>query len=171
MSVASQSGSALLSRAAVIATAMMFGLSYSLSAALIALDLAGQGHSETLIGANVAMHAVGVLLTAMILPKIVARLGLRRLVILALLLAAAVLVAFPALPFLWLWFLLRVLLGASSEVLFVLSETWTNSLSTEETRARWMATYTAALSVGFALGPIILSLVGLRGSRLTLLAR
>lgn len=156
-------GAALLSRAAVIATAMMFGLSYSLSAALIALDLAGQGHSETLIGANVAMHAVGVLLTAMILPRIVARVGLRRLVILALVLAAAVLVAFPALPFLWVWFGLRVLLGASSEVLFVLSETWTNSLSSEETRARSMAVYTAALSVGFALGPIILSLVGPSG--------
>lgn len=156
-------GAALLSRAAVIATAMMFGLSYSLSAALIALDLAGQGHSETLIGANVAMHAVGVLLTAMILPRIVARVGLRRLVILALVLAAAVLVAFPALPFLWVWFGLRILLGASSEVLFVLSETWTNSLSSEETRARSMAVYTAALSVGFALGPIILSLVGPSG--------
>lgn len=156
-------GAALLSRAAVIATAMMFGLSYSLSAALIALDLAGQGHSETLIGANVAMHAVGVLLTAMILPRIVARVGLRRLVILALVLAAAVLAAFPALPFLWVWFGLRILLGASSEVLFVLSETWTNSLSSEETRARSMAVYTAALSVGFALGPIILSLVGPSG--------
>jgi MFS family permease len=163
VSDASQSGSALLSRAAVIATAMMFGLSYSLSAALIALDLAGRGHSESLIGANVAMHAVGVLLTALVLPKIVARVGLRRLVILALLLAAAVLVAFPALPFLWLWFVLRVLLGASSEILFVLSETWTNSLSSEETRARSMAVYTASLSIGFALGPIILSLVGHTG--------
>lgn len=63
------------------------------------------------------MHAVGVLLTAMVLSKIVARFGLRRLVILALLLAAAVLVAFPALPFPRLWFVLRVLLGAPSEVL------------------------------------------------------
>lgn len=153
----------LFSRVAVIATAMMFGLTYSLSTALIALDLAARGLSETLIGANVAMHAVGVLVTALVLPRIVARFGARRLVIGALLLAALVLMSFPALPFVWLWFPLRIVLGASSEILFVLSETWTNSLSTEDSRARWMAGYTAAISIGFALGPVILSVIGSGG--------
>ncbi|AWK88243.1 MFS transporter [Azospirillum thermophilum] len=167
----------LFSRGAVILIAMMFGLTYSLSAALIALDLVARGLSETMIGANVAMHAVGVLATAMVLPRIVARVGMRRLVILALVLAALVLAAFPAAPFLWLWFPLRFLLGTSSEILFVLSETWTNSLSTEDTRARSMAAYTAALSVGFAVGPLILSVIGstgytpyLLGSAITLAA-
>ncbi len=153
----------LFSRAAVIATAMMFGLTYSLSAALIALALVAQGLSETLIGANAAMHAVGVLITAMILPRIVAIFGIRRLVVLALLLGATALAAFPVLPFIWLWFVLRLLLGMASEVLFVLSEAWTNSLSTESTRARAMAAYTAALSIGFALGPLILSVIGSTG--------
>lgn len=160
MSIAAPVRPDLLSRAAVIAVALMFGLSYSLSAALIALDLAKLGASESLIGANVAMHAVGVLLTAMVLPKLVVRTGIRWLVLFALGLAAVVLLAFPMLPFLWLWFPLRILLGVSSEILFVLSETWTNSLATEATRARAMAVYTAALSVGFALGPALLSVLG-----------
>ena len=77
--------------------------------------------------------------------------------------AALLMLAFPALPFLWLWFVLRLLLGAASEVLFVLSETWLNALSAEESRARAMAAYTTALSLGFALGPLILSLVGTDG--------
>jgi len=153
----------LFSRAAVIAMAAMFGLTYSLSAALIALDLSARGLSETLIGANAAMHAVGVLVTAMILPRIVALFGIRRLAILALVAAAAVLAAFPATPVIWLWFVLRLALGMASEILFVLSEAWTNSLSTEETRARTMAAYTAALSIGFALGPLILTAVGFSG--------
>ncbi|WP_428028885.1 MFS transporter [Ancylobacter sp.] len=154
----------LFSRAAVIATAMMFGLTYSLSAALIALDLTARGLSETMIGANAAMHAVGVLVTAMLLPRIVAYFGIRRLVIIALVGAALVLSAFPAIPLIWLWFPLRLVLGMMSEILFVLSEAWTNSLSTEATRARAMAAYTAALSVGFALGPLILSMVGSSGA-------
>lgn len=158
-----ESGGDLLSRGAVIATAMMFGLTYSLSAALIALDLAKQNLDETLIGANAAMHALGVLIMAFLLPRIVAAVGVRRLIILALVLSAVVLAAFPATP-VWLWFPLRVLLGAASEVMFVLSETWTNSLSSEATRARAMAAYTAALSVGFALGPLILSVVGSSGA-------
>lgn len=163
MTVIASGSSNLLSRGAVIATAMMFGLTYSLSAALIALDLAEQGWSEAVIGANAAMHAVGILATAMVLPRMVAAFGVRRLVLMALVLAAITLVGFPLLPLIWLWFPLRFVLGVASETLFVLSETWINSLSTEETRARAMATYTAALSVGFALGPLILSFIGTEG--------
>ncbi|MEW6257604.1 MAG: MFS transporter [Pseudomonadota bacterium] len=161
---ATTSGANILSRGAVIATAMMFGLTYSLSAALIALDLAERGLSEAAIGANAAMHAVGILATAMVLPRIVAMVGARKLIMLALAVAAVTLMGFPFAPYVWLWFPLRFVLGAASETLFVLSETWINSLSTEETRARAMATYTAALSVGFAMGPLILSLIGTAGA-------
>lgn len=153
----------LLSRAAVIATAMIFGLTYSLSAALIALDLAERGMSEALIGTNAAMHAVGVLATALVLPRLVGVFGVRGLILSSLVLAAVTMMAFPLMPVVWLWFPLRFFLGAASESLFVLSETWINSLSTEQTRARAMAAYTAALSVGFALGPLILSIVGTGG--------
>jgi MFS family permease len=156
-------GSTLWSRAAVIMAAMIFGLTYSLSAALIALDLAERGSSDTFIGANAAMHAVGVLAMAFVLPRFAARVGMRRMVIGALAVAAVVLVLFPAVPSIWLWFPLRIVLGAASETLFVMSETWLNSLSTDATRARAMAAYTAALSVGFALGPLTLSLVGTQG--------
>lgn len=155
--------SALLARGAIIATAMIFGLTYSLSAALIALDLAEKGLDETMIGANAAMHAVGVLAMAFLLPRLAAFVGVRRAVVGALASAALLLLAFPALPVLWLWFALRALLGAASEILFVLSETWLNALSSEESRARAMAAYTAALSVGFALGPLILSATGTDG--------
>ncbi|WP_018388453.1 MFS transporter [Ancylobacter sp. FA202] len=163
MTVPTSGRSTLLSQAAVIATASMFGLTYSLSAGLIAFGLADQGWGEAVIGANAAMHAAGVIIVALLLPRIVPFFGMRRLVLLALVTAGVVLAAFPVLPFIALWFLLRLLLGMASEVLFVLSETWTNSLSREETRARVMAAYTAALSIGFAAGPFILSLVGTTG--------
>ncbi|TDT89584.1 putative MFS family arabinose efflux permease [Azorhizobium sp. AG788] len=153
----------LVSRAAVILTATMFGLTYSLSAPLIALDLAQRGLSDGLIGANAAMHAVGVLITALILPRLVAKLGPRLLILGSLAASAAVLVAFSQVSAIWLFFVLRVLLGMSAEALFVLSETWINALSTEETRARAMAVYTAALSLGLALGPTILSVLGAQG--------
>ncbi len=161
---ARQQAAHLASRAAVIMTATVFGLTYSLSAALIAIDLAEMGLGEALIGANAAMHAVGVLGMAFLLPKLTASLGMRRAVVSGLAVAAAILPLFPAMPVFWLWFPLRVFLGAASETLFVLSETWLNALSSEETRARSMGVYTAALSVGFALGPVILSLVGTDGA-------
>lgn len=158
------SSSNILSRAAVISTAAMFGLTYSLSAPLIALHMARQGASETMIGMNAAMHAVGVLITALLLPRLVARLGPRRLILLSLAASACVLVVFGLIPNIWLWFPLRLLLGMAAEALFVVSETWINALSTENTRARAMAAYTAALALGLALGPLILSLVGAEGT-------
>ncbi|WP_234051773.1 MULTISPECIES: MFS transporter [unclassified Xanthobacter] len=156
-------GGHILARAAVIATAAVFGLTYSLSAPLVALGLAQHGVSQTVIGANAAMHAVGVLVTALLLPRMVARFGARRIIIGSLGLSTLTLMAFPAVPSIWLWFPLRLVLGMAAEALFVTSETWINALSTESTRARAMAAYTAALSVGLALGPFILSLVGSGG--------
>lgn len=158
------SSSDILSRAAVIATAAMFGLTYSLSAPLIAMNMAREGASETLIGMNAAMHAIGVLITALLLPRLVAKLGPRRLILLSLAASACVLVVFGLIPNIWLWFPLRLLLGMAAEALFVVSETWINALSTENTRARAMAAYTAALALGLALGPLILSLVGAEGT-------
>lgn len=154
----------ILARGAVIATAMVFGLTYSLTAPLIAFDLAERGFGETMIGANAAMHAIGVLVTATVLPRLVAGLGPRRLIFVSIGLSAATLCAFPLVPLVWLWFPLRILLGMAAEALFVTSETWINAFSTEATRARSMAAYTAALSVGLALGPLILSFVGTDGA-------
>ncbi|MEO9214348.1 MAG: MFS transporter [Rhodanobacter sp.] len=150
----------LFSLALVIGTATIFGLTYGLSAPLIALNLAQRGHGEALIGLNAAMHAVGVLLIAPVLPKLAVRFGARPLIITALLVSAGVLVLFPLLQWVALWFPLRILLGAAAEVLFVLSETWTNQFSRPQSRGRTMAIYTAALSLGFAGGPAILALVG-----------
>ena len=60
----------LLSTAAVIVAATIFGLSYSLSAPLIAMSLGASGHSGSYIGLNAAMHALGVLLIAPVMPTL-----------------------------------------------------------------------------------------------------
>ncbi len=150
----------LLSSIAVIAAASIFGLTYGLSAPLIAVDLAARGAGEFLIGLNAAMHAVGVLSIALFLPRLAARFGALRLIVAALVLSALTLLAFPLTPGIAFWFLLRVLLGVAAETLFVLTETWTNDLSLAHLRGRMMAVYTASLSLGFAGGPAILSFVG-----------
>lgn len=163
LSAASETGT-LISRIAVILTVAMFGLTYSLSAPLIALEMVAKGASQTLVGANAAMHAIGVLVVALMLPGVVSKVGPRFLILLSLVVSAAVLLAIALVDNIWLWFPLRLLLGMAAEALFVLSETWINALSTESTRARFMAIYTAALSLGLALGPLLLSLIGSHGT-------
>lgn len=149
---------------AVILTAAIFGLTYGLSAPLIALQFDAAGWGAVAIGLNAAMHALGVLLIAPVLPAITARLGVMWTAWVALGGAAVTLLLFPAVPVLWLWFPLRLVLGISSETLFVVSETWVNRITSEYTRARSMAAYTASLSLGFAVGPLFISLIGSTGS-------
>lgn len=146
--------------AAVILTAAIFGLTYGLSAPLIALELAEAGYSESLIGANSAMYAIGVLLAAPYLPRLAQRLGFARLAKGALIASGGLFVFFPLAPFLWIWFPLRAALGAASETLFVVSETWLNQIAGEKNRGRMIALYMTALSCGTAIGPAILALVG-----------
>lgn len=153
-------GRHLISIGAVIAAATVFGLTYSLSSPLIAVSLKARGYSDTFIGVNAAMHAVGVLLVAPVLPWLAARLGARKLTVAALLLAALALLLFVVWSRAWAWFPLRVLLGIAAEALFVMSETWANVLSDESSRGRTMAIYTAALSLGMMLGPAVLSYLG-----------
>jgi len=156
-----------LSMAAVIAAATTFGLTYSLTAPLIAMSLMVRGYSSLFIGMNAAMHAVGVLLAAPMLPGLAARLGTRQLTVMALAVSAVLLVFFRLWPLVWLWFPLRIALGAAAEVLFVMSETWTNVLSDERSRGRTMAIYTAALSFGMVLGPTLLSELGVSNRAFT----
>ncbi len=149
--------------ASLVATGMIFGLTYGLSAPLLALTLTQMGYDQGFVGANAAMHAVGVLLVAPLLPRLAWRLGPKLPITAALLVAALTLALFPVMPAVWLLFPLRLLLGVASETMFVMSETWLNHLSDEASRTRTIATYTAALSVGFALGPVILTTVGTEG--------
>lgn len=150
--------------ASLVATAMIFGLTYGLSAPLLSLALVRMGYSEGIVGANAAMHAVGVLLIAPFLPALAWRTGPKLPITASLLGAAAVLALFPQMPSIWLWFPLRIMLGLASETMFVMSETWLNQLCSEKTRTRTIAIYTAALSLGFALGPMILTVVGTEGT-------
>jgi MFS family permease/uncharacterized membrane protein HdeD (DUF308 family) len=155
--------STISTMASLVATAMIFGLTYGLSAPLLALNLTQMGFGKSFVGVNAAMHAVGVLIMAFLLPTLAWRVGPKLPIAAALLAAAAILALFPVMPSIWLWFPLRIALGAASETMFVMSETWLNQLAEDKNRTLTMAIYTAALSLGFALGPVILAVVGTKG--------
>jgi MFS family permease len=144
----------------VHAAAAVFGLAYGLSAPLISLALHERGITESVIGANAAMYALGVLAMAPRLPGLITRWGSWPLLVLGLLVVALTLPLFWLLPWIGAWFVLRFLLGVGSETVLVLTETWVSSSSEEARRSTNIAVYTASLSAGFAIGPAILSVLG-----------
>ncbi|MCS3404543.1 MULTISPECIES: MFS transporter [Pantoea] len=141
----------------VIICVAIFGLTYGLSAPLIATRLQDNGFSESYIGLNAAMQAIGVFAVAPFIPRLFQRFHPRLLLGTSLAAVAVIMLLFTCLPFIY-WFGLRLALGIFSEIIMVLTETWINDATVEQARARTMAWYTAGISTGFACGPLILTL-------------
>jgi MFS family permease len=124
---------------------------------LIATRLQDNGFSESYIGLNAAMQAIGVFAVAPFIPRLFQRFHPRLLLGTSLAAVAVIMLLFTCLPFIY-WFGLRLALGIFSEIIMVLTETWINDATVEQARARTMAWYTAGISTGFACGPLILTL-------------
>lgn len=147
---------------AIVAAAMIFGITYGLSAPLIALELSNRGHGEFVIGLNAAMQALGILTVAAFLPRLITRWGMQGVLLGALALTGLVLALFPlaGLLWLWLWFPLRYLLGIGSECVMVTTESWVGQAGEEGSRTTTMSIYTAAVAAGMAIGPLLLGHIG-----------
>ena len=143
----------------VIFSVSVFSLTYGLSAPLIALQLADNAYGETTIGLNAAMHALGVFAVAPFLPRLFRRFSPLALMCASLSAIALLFLLFPWLP-LPAWFVLRFGLGIFTEIIMVLTETWLNDATVEQARGKTMALYTAGMSLGFASGPLILTMMG-----------
>lgn len=148
---------------AAISSITVVGVGISLSIPLLAMELEQRGVSSTWIGVNTAVAGVATILTAPFVPMLVRRLGMRALLVGAILLAASALLGFKAAPAFAMWFPLRFAFGAALCVLFAASEFWINTLAPPHRRGLVMGIYATALSLGAALGPAILSLLGTSG--------
>ncbi len=149
---------------AAIATVTIVGVGLSLSMTLLAVRLAERGFSARAIGVNAAAGGVATLIAAPFVPVLARRVGVKLLLIFALLAGAASLAALAATQAYWTWFALRALFGAALTILFALSEFWINSAAPGGRRGYILGIYTAGFACGAALGPAALAVIGTRGS-------
>ena len=152
-----------MSLGAVYACIFANGLGMGLSLPLFSLLLERNGIPATVIGANVMTGAVAMIVVTPFIPAMAARLGTIRFLVFCYVTAAICLVAFRASDSITLWFLVRFVLNAALQGLFVASEVWINQISPERMRGRLIAIYTAIFSAGFALGPAIIQVLGTQG--------
>ncbi|GAB5447356.1 MAG: MFS transporter [Gymnodinialimonas sp.] len=149
--------------AAVISGITGVGLALSLSLPLLSVVLHHRGISPTLIGINTATAGVAAILILPFVTGLAKRFGTARLIIGAFLTMAVTLMGFYYVEVFALWFPLRFVFAAAVTIIFALTEFWINSLAPEDRRGLVVGIYTAFLSAGITLGPLILALVGTRG--------
>lgn len=149
--------------AAVISGITGVGMALSLSLPLLSVVLHHRGISPTLIGINTATAGVAAIVVLPFVTGLAQRFGTARLIIAAFLTMAVTLMGFYAIDVFALWFPLRFVFSASVTVIFALTEFWINSLAPQDRRGLVVGVYTAFLSIGIALGPVLLAIVGTHG--------
>ena len=152
-------GNMIAAIATVVSCDIAFGLTYQ----LLPLILHAQGVPAWLIGVNAAMGPLGLLMAGPFLPVWIHKFGARRLVFTAIITIVLVLLGFALhLPFMF-WFPLRFCLGVAIGMLFTVSEVWIINASNDGNRGLVMGLYTSALSISFAVGPLIVPYTGING--------
>jgi MFS family permease len=147
----------------IIATVSVFAVAQGLSYPLLSFILQRQGVSPAMIGLSAAMTPIGFILSAPFIPAVSRRFGAGRTALVCAALSAIVLALIGLYQDVYVWFVLRLLLGLVVNPLYVLSEIWMIALAPPSRRGRIMGIYTTLISAGFAAGPLCLLLVGSAG--------
>jgi MFS family permease len=149
--------------AAAILLVALVGVGLSLTVPLLSLEMERMGVSSTLIGLNTAVAGLASMLVVPFVPRLAARLGVGRVLALAIALVVLSLLAFRLLFDFRAWFAVRFVFSAALGALFVLSEYWIASLAPPARRGLVMGLYATVLALGFAIGPAVLGAVGTSG--------
>ncbi|MEO1103740.1 MAG: MFS transporter, partial [Pseudomonadota bacterium] len=153
----------ILALAAVISGITGVGLALSLSLPLLSVVLDSRGITPTMVGINTATAGIAAIAILPFVTGLAKRFGTARLIVASFLTMAVTLLGFYYIETFALWFPLRFVFSAAVTVIFALTEFWINSLAPPSRRGFVVGIYTAFLSIGISIGPLILALVGTEG--------
>lgn len=148
---------------AAVASITAVGIAIGLGLPLLSVILEKRGVSSSMIGLNSAMAGAAAMVAAPITTWIARRLTVVTTMVLAIVAAAASALGFYYAEALWMWFPLRIVFHGAITILFVLSEFWINTAAPPSRRGLVLGIYATVLSLGFAAGPLIFSVIGSEG--------
>src|SRR5690606_32686932 len=105
---------------------VVVGLAMGVTLPLVSLRLDHWGYDALAVGVLAAMPAIGILLGARLAGRLAGRLGSERCMRMMLVMAAFSIGLLTVLPNYWVWLILRLLLGGSLTIIFILGESWIN---------------------------------------------
>jgi MFS family permease len=153
----------LFSLAAAITCTSIMGITTGLAWTLLALRLEHQEFDAAAIGLNAAAQSAGIVATGFFAPWAMARVGLIRGCGAAISMAIVMMLLLPVFDSYAAWLLLRFLLGASACFLFIAGESWIVLIAPPRYLGRVVGILGLVWGGAFALGPIIVGIVGVAG--------
>lgn len=146
---------------APVATMAVVSVSLSISVPLFSLLLDRAGVSATGVGLNHTIAAVAMVGTALVLPRILAMLGVVPLMVWSIIALSLSMALIPLWESPWWWAVLRLGWGVAGTALFFASEFWLISTTPDKTRGRIVGVYVLILSGSYMLGPLLLNVLGI----------
>ncbi len=141
----------------------LFGITVAVMSPLVSLNLEARGVDRTTIGLMAAVPALTLLAANPFIPTMVRLFGFSRYIYGCIALQLVLVLLMPVFDSVPAWFVLRGMMGAAINGIFVASETWINSVAEERSRGRVLAIYGTILSGSFAAGPLIIAVAGSDG--------
>lgn len=148
---------------AAVSSISAVGIAIGLGLPLLSIILEKRGIPSTLIGLNTAMAGVAAMVAAPITTKLAHRFGVAQTMIWAVVISALSALCFYYAQDFWMWFPLRFAFHGATTTLFILSEFWINAASPPSKRGFVLGIYATVLSLGFAAGPLLFSVLGSDG--------
>jgi MFS family permease len=148
---------------AAVSSISAVGIAIGLGLPLLSIILEKRGISSTLIGLNTAMAGVAAMAAAPITTKLAHKYGVASTMLWAVVISAFSAIGFYYAQDFWMWFPLRFAFHGATTTLFILSEFWINAASPRSKRGFVLGIYATVLSLGFAAGPLLFSILGSDG--------
>jgi len=145
---------------ACIAATMTVTLTMGLTLPFLATWLENQNVPVWLNGLSASVQMMAVLFLVPFAPRLIKRLGLLPVIAIGIAGMAVSLALIPVFPNVWIWFPLGFLLGFCGEMVFTAGDVWLNQLAEEKSRGKTLAIAGVFQHAGFALGPLVIGLVG-----------
>ena len=140
---------------ALYVIAFLSGISIGLFNPFISTLMAQHHVDDLWIGANSTVYFLAIALGTPLVAKVLRQIGLRRTMMLGLVLMGCSAPLFPMTTQLPLWFVIRAVMGIASCLYLVCGQTGLNYFCHESNRAIVSGLHAMAFSFGFGIGPVI----------------
>jgi MFS family permease len=141
------------------------GITLGLFPALLSVNLELRGIDTSVNGLLAAMHGAAGLIAGLFVPRMMARVGSVRLYFWSVAFAAGMALFFAASDSLSSWFVIRFVMGLGLGTQWIVSETLMSQIAQGPRRGTIISLYVVMLSIGMAIGPLLLTLIGTTGLR------
>lgn len=142
---------------AIVCSAFLYGASIGMNLVILPLTFEDYGFSKTIIGLLMSAEIAATLFVAPLMPKLTRKHPVKTILITAVIIRNLSLAIIPLGSGLFYWLPIMLMFGLGGFTFFTIMQVWVNNHSVTEVRGMTIGILTAALSLGIAVGPVLLN--------------